>query len=146
MKCLGNVMFYWCSIEDLQLYGTAVCSAIELQCCRCCFDVVQLLCCCCVVVIVFDILQFLLFYCVCVYEYTLQTELLLEVLSDLKTRRSIYRLRLYWLLFWCSECSLLALWLVSECSLSALWVLTDCWIIPDWLLEDLSQNDEDWLL
>ena len=54
-----------------------------------------------------------------------------------------FRLRLYWLLFWYS---LIALWVFSECSLSALWVLTDCWLIPDWLLEDLSQNDEDWLL
>ena len=31
-------------------------------------------------------------------------------------------------------------------ALIALWVLTDSWLIPDWLLEDLSQNDEDWLL
>ena len=31
-------------------------------------------------------------------------------------------------------------------ALSALWVLTDCWLMSDWLLEDLSQNDEDWLL
>ena len=43
-----------------------------------------------------------------------------------------FRLRLYWLLFWC-----------SECSLSSLWVLSDCWLIPDWLLEDLSQKDEE---
>ena len=37
---------------------------------------------------------------------------------DIITRRSIYRLRLYWLLFWCSECSLIAHWM--------LWVLSDC--------------------
>ena len=37
-------------------------------------------------------------------------------------------------------------WVLSDCSLFALWVLTDRWLIPDWLLEDLSQNDEDWLL
>ena len=45
-----------------------------------------------------------------------------------------------------------AVFIGSDCidsyfdALSALWVLTDCWLIPDWLLEDLSQNDEDWLL
>ena len=36
-----------------------------------------------------------------------------------ETRRSIERLRLYWLLFWCSECSLIALWLLAKCSLGA---------------------------
>ena len=45
-----------------------------------------------------------------------------------------------------SDCSLISLWVLSECSLSNLWLLTDCWLIPDCLLEDLSQNDEDWLL
>ena len=81
-----------------------------------------------------------------------------------KTRRSIYRLRLYWLLFWysdfdtlsaecslialwfLSECSLSALWVLSECSLSALWVLTECSLSAHWLLTYSWLNYEDWLL
>ena len=55
-----------------------------------------------------------------------------------------FRLRLYWLLFWCSECfwllfdrSLSALWLLSECSLSAHLLRTYSWVIawrfePEW--------------
>ena len=64
----------------------------------------------------------------------------------LPNKTQYFRLRLVWLIFWCSECSLIALWVLFDCSLSALWVLTDCWLIPDWVREDLSQNDEDWLL
>ena len=64
------------------------------------------------------------------------------------TRRSIYRLWLYWLWFWCSECSLIALCCVlykysisascvlSGCFLGALWVLTGCSLTPDWFLTD----------
>ena len=81
------------------------------------------------------------------------------------TRRSIYRLRLNWLWFWCSECSLCALccvlsavcslsallvfykcflgalWLLTECSLNAHWILTDCSLTAHWLLlTDLSRD------
>ena len=54
------------------------------------------------------------------------------------TRRSIYRLRLYWLFFCCSECTLIALWVLFECSLSALWVLSECSLSALWVLSDCS--------
>ena len=47
-----------------------------------------------------------------------------------------FRLRLFWLLFWCSECYLIALWLLSECSLSAQWVLTECSLSADLFVTD----------
>ena len=36
-------------------------------------------------------------------------------------------------LFWCSECSLIALWVLYKCFLGAHWLLTDCW--PIWARE-----------
>ena len=42
---------------------------------------------------------------------------------------------------WCSECSLIALWVLtdsSECSLSALWVLSECSLSALWVLSECS--------
>ena len=51
-----------------------------------------------------------------------------------KNKTQYFRLRLYLLLFWCSECSLNALGVLSKYSLSALWVLSECSLSAYWLM------------